>query len=182
MPNPTLTRRHLIAAAAAIAPLQHAVAATAAASGDWMDMIQAHHALIAKTFDELLAAAGRPAAQSGPLIKKLGYRLTAHSVAEENVLYPALAMHGMAGESDKLYIDQAHAKVMNTQLEMEALHGKGDGAWADKARALQAAVLKHAKEDEEGNLYPKLKQKLDAATNALLTKNYQREFNRVKPA
>jgi hemerythrin superfamily protein len=178
------TRRTLFvgagaAAAAALLPMQQAVAQAAAEKGDWMAMIKSHHALIAKTFDELLAAdpkKGPPAA----LVKKLAYQLTAHSVAEENVLYAAMSAQGMKSESDKLYLDQAHAKVMNHQVDM--LSKMKDPKWQEAAKSLQAAVLKHAKEDEEGNLYPKMQQKLDPKMNAMLTAEYQRHFSSVKQA
>ncbi|AEG93257.1 hemerythrin domain-containing protein [Ramlibacter tataouinensis] len=183
MPTLDLSRRVLVAsaAAAALLPLRQAVAQTAAAKGDWLSMIKAHHALIAKSFDELMASEKRTYLQRDRLIRAIGYQLTAHSVAEENVIYPALAMAGMTSESDKLYLDQAHAKVMNAQMEMATRANREGKDWMAPAKSLQAAVLKHAKEDEEGNIYPKLQQKLDAAMNKMLTADYQREFASVKP-
>jgi hemerythrin superfamily protein len=144
-------------------------------------MIQAHHALIAKSFDELLASQRRTYAARDRLIRAIGYQLTAHSVAEENVIYPAIAMAGMTADSDKLYLDQSHAKVMNAQLELAARANRTGNDWMQPAQALQAAVLKHAKEDEEGRLYPQLKQKLSPEQNALLTAGYAREFASVRP-
>lgn len=182
MPNPHLSRRVLMAgAAAALLPLREAVAQTAAAKGDWLSMIKAHHALIAKSFEQLMASDKRTYLQRDRLIRAIGYQLTAHSVAEENVIYPALAMAGMTSESDKLYLDQAHAKVMNAQMELAARANREGRDWMAPAQALQAAVLQHAKEDEEGRLYPQLQQKLDAAMNKMLTAGYQREFASVKP-
>ena len=160
-------------------PLQEAVAQTAARGGDWLEMIKAHHALVSKTFDTLLASGGSLYERRRRLQRTLAYQLTAHSVAEENVIYPALAMAGMLSESDKLYLDQAHAKVMNAQLELTDV--KEEAAWMDKVRTLQTAVLKHAKEDEEGSLYPRLRQQLDAQKNSVLTAAYAREFASVKP-
>ena len=157
------------------------VAQTAAAGGDWLAIVKTHHAAIAKTFEELVATGMKAGATRDAALKKLAYQLTAHAVAEENVLYPALAMHAMTSESDKLYLDQAHAKVMNAEIDMAAVTDKGD-VWLDKAKTLQAAVLKHAKEDEEANFYPKLKAKLDARQNAMLTAEYQHQYASVKAA
>jgi hemerythrin superfamily protein len=176
-----ISRRLLVASAAALLPLQHAVAQTAAARGDWFAMIQAHHAMIAKSFDALMASQSRTYLQRDRMIAMIGYQLTAHSVAEENIIYPALAMAGMTAESDKLYMDQSHAKVMNAQLELAAKANRSGTAWMEPARMLQAAVLKHAKEDEEASLYPQLKQKLSPEQNALLTAGYMREFASVRP-
>ena len=173
-------RAALFTVAASLLPLQQAVAQTAAKGGDWLAMIQAHHALVAKSFEQLLASQKSTFLARERLVRLIGYQLTAHSVAEENVIYPALAMAGMTTDSDKLYLDQAHAKVMNAQLELQA-RMKDRGNWRAPATALRDAVLRHAKEDEEGRLYPALKAKLDAETNALVTAGYQREFGSVKP-
>jgi len=161
-------------------PHSKPLAQTAASERDWLAIVKTHHAAIAKAFDELLATGMKSGAPRESALKKLAYQLTAHAVAEENVLYPALAMHGMTSESDKLYMDQAHAKVMNAEVDLAAMSDKQGNAWLDKAKALQAAVLKHAKEDEEANLYPKLKQKLDAKQNAMLTAEYQHQYASVK--
>lgn len=154
---------------------------TAVSAGDWLAIVKTHHAAIAKAVEELLATGMKAGATRDTALKKLAYQLTAHCVAEENVIYPALAMHGMTFESDKLYLDQAHAKVMNAEVDMAAMTDKGN-VWLDKAKALQAAVLKHAKEDEEANFYLKLKQKLDARQNAMLTAEHQHQYASVKAA
>ncbi len=183
MADMEISRRALGAGAvgvAVLASMQAAVAQTAAAGGNWMDMIKVHHAQIADTFDKLLAARG-PSAEM-PLLKKLGYQLTAHSVGEENSIYPALALHGMQAGSDKLYIDQAHAKVGNTELDMMMKMSKAnDPAFKGKVRALQAAVLQHAKGDEEADLYPKLMAALSPEENRMVTMTYRQQFDSVRP-
>lgn len=183
MADMEISRRALGAGAvgvAVLASMQQAVAETAAAGGTWMDMIKAHHAQIADTFDKLLAARG-PAAEM-PLLKRLGYQLTAHAVGEENSIYPALAMHGMQAGSDKLYIDQAHAKVGNTELDIMAKMSKsGDPAFKSKVQALKAAVLQHAKGDEEADLYPKLMQAAGPEGNRMITMMYKQQFDSVRP-
>ncbi len=175
-------RRSLLvgaAASAALLPFRNAIAQTEAAGGDWMAMIKAHHALIAKSFDDILAKPGKP---SMAALKKLAYQLTAHSVAEENVIYPALAMNGMTSESDKLYLDQAHAKVGNAEIDMDAMTGADPATLIDKIKTLQTAVLKHAKEDEEADIFPKLQQKLNPKQNAMLTAEYKKQYASVKAA
>ena len=180
-PNQADRRAILVGAAAtaALLPFRQAIAQTEAAGGDWMAMVKAHHLMIAKSFDDILGSSGEPSMR---MLKKLAYQLTAHSVAEENVIYPAIAMHGMTRESDMLYLDQAHAKVGNAEIDMDAMTGADKGAMMDKVKALQAAVLKHAKEDEEANLFPKLQQQLDAKQNAMLTMQYKQQFASVKSA
>jgi hypothetical protein len=76
-----LSRRTLVVSLAALLPLERAVAQTAAARGDWLAMIKAHHALISKSFEQLMNSERRTYLQRDRLIRAIGYQLTAHSVA-----------------------------------------------------------------------------------------------------
>jgi hemerythrin superfamily protein len=176
----TTTRRTvLITAAAALAPMHRAAAQTAAAGGDWLDMIKVHHAMVAKTFDALLSSSGSLFSRRSRLLLRLSHELSAHSLAEENVIYPALALRGLVSESDKLYLDQSHTKVMTADVKLTA--PTDEAAWMSKVAALQAAVLRHAKIDEEQTLYPRLHDMLDARANALLGAQYMEQFETVRP-
>ena len=150
---------------------------TAAVKGDWLALIQAHHAMIESAFNDVLSSAD--ASSRAQAHKRLSYLLTAHSVAEENTVYPVLAIHGLIQESDKLYLDQAHAKVMNAVLDLA--DDKGSEAWLERAQSLKSAVLLHAKQDEEGDLYPRLQAALDLTTASRLASAYRREFLSVQP-
>jgi hemerythrin superfamily protein len=105
--------------------------------------------------------------------------LTAHSVAEENVIYPAVARMGMTGDSDRLYMEQAQAKVVNADLGMSPA---GTSAWRDHVSALKTAILHHAKVEEEGDIFPRLMQSAGPELNAKLTQGYQQQFASVSPA
>jgi hemerythrin superfamily protein len=78
-------------------------------TGGWLSLVKAHHVMIEQAFDALINEGGADFSRCMVLHKRLAYLLTAHSVAEENVLYPALAMCNLQSESDRLYLDQAHA-------------------------------------------------------------------------
>jgi hemerythrin superfamily protein len=156
------------------------IEATERMPDDWLALIQNHHALIKAAFDEVLSTSNSPVDVRQQRFRRLGLLLTAHCVAEENVIYPALAMHGLQTESDKLYLDQAHAKVMNAVLDMA--DDKGSAGWLEKARELKEVVLQHATQDEEADLYPRLQAELDATTALKLGAAYRREFLSVKPS
>ena len=158
--------------------LHEAERQTQATKEDWLVLVKAHHQMLERAFDELIAG-GSDSRQRPVLYKRLAYLLTAHSVAEENVIYPALAMCGLQSESDRLYLDQAHAKVMNAMLDMA--DDKWGDAWLQRAEDLRSAVLEHAKQDEEGDLYPRLVAAIDTATATKLSAAYRREFSAVKP-
>ena len=152
---------------------------TEAMKGDWLRIVKAHHEMLERAFDELVDGGSDPSRRP-ILYKRLAYLLTAHSVAEENAIYPALAMCGLQSESDRLYLDQAHAKVMNAMLDM-ADDKLGD-AWLQRVLELRSAVLAHARQDEEGDLYPRLVAAIDAPTATKLGVAYRREFLAVQPS
>jgi hemerythrin superfamily protein len=174
-----LSRRNLAVGAVALttaAVMRGAIAQTMSRGGTWLDMVKAHHALIAGAFDKILATNDSQAAERAALQRTLAYLLTAHSVAEENVLYPALTKFGMTSASDRLYAEQAQAKVINADLGWSPT---GDASWLQQATAMRTAVLHHAKDEEEGDLFPKL-QRAAGPLNAKLTAGYAREFARVE--
>ncbi len=161
---------------AAMAAMQSSVAAAQMAGGNWFDMVKSHHALIAQNLDRILATSNGQVAERASLLKHLGYLLTAHSVAEENVLYPAIARMGMTSISDRLYIEQAHAKVGNADLVMSP---KGSAEWLAKVSALRTAILHHAKDEEEADIFPRLMQAAGPERNSKLTEAYARQFASV---
>ncbi len=163
---------------AAFAAMSDAVAQTTSAGGDWFDMVKAHHALIAQTLDDILATRDDQVGQRTRLQKRLSYLLTAHSVAEENVLYPAVARMGMTTDSDRLYMEQSQAKVANADLGMSPA---GTAMWRDHVSALRTAILHHAKVEEEADIFPRLMQSAGPELNAKLTQGYQRQFASVSP-
>lgn len=177
--EPALSRRTLLGGATVAATLlsmREAIAQTGAA-GDWLAMVKVHHAMVMKTLDQMLDSSSRTFLRRERMQELLHHQLTAHSVAEENVLYPAIARNGALDEADKLYLDQAHAKVMDAEIDL--ISAEQESVWFDKLRALKAALQQHANGDEEGRLYPALRSKLDASANRLLAAAYQAEFNSV---
>jgi hemerythrin superfamily protein len=163
---------------AAFAAMSDAVAQTMAAGGNWFDMVKAHHVLIAQNLDRILATDDGQVAERMRLQKHLGYLLTAHSVAEENVLYPAVARMGLTADSDRLYMEQAQAKVVNADLGMSP---PGTSAWRDHVSALKTAILHHAKVEEEADIFPRLMKSAGLELNAMLTQGYQQQFASVSP-
>lgn len=149
--------------------------------GDWLATIRQHHRLIARAFDELLAPNERSFERRNLQLRNLDQLLTAHSMAEETVIYPALALAGMQSEAESLYRDEAHVKIGLARVELAAPGPRGQRDWAEPARALRDAVLRHATEDEEARLFPELHRRLDAAGNRRLSDAYTREFSRVIP-
>jgi hypothetical protein len=147
-------------------------ALAAATEGDWLSLVLQHHQQIEAAFAAVKAAgdaANRAAAQ-----KKLAVLLTGHSIAEEAILYPALAKAGEESHSTKAYAEQSAAKVQMGLLEdMQPMSQE----YLDKLEHLRGAVAHHVYE-EEGTWFLELKQKLPAAGQTKLTFRYKEQFSR----
>lgn len=120
-------------------------ARAAARPGDWLSLALDHHDLIRAAFAEGRAAAS--AADRKAAMEKLALVLNGHSLAEELVLYPAMAQNGHKMQAGTAYSEQTTAKMQMAELENIA---PSSAAWADKWRHIEGAVLTHMFEEEHG--------------------------------
>jgi hypothetical protein len=139
--------------------------------GDWLSQILDHHREIDAQFGRVRAAApaDRPAEQ-----KRLGVLLTAHSIAEEAAVYPALAADHQVGHAELAYQEQSAAK-----MEMGLLERLDPASedYVDKLEHIRGAVLHHVY-SEEGTWYFKLAETASPAEQARITARYAEEYDR----
>jgi hemerythrin superfamily protein len=143
-----------------------------AAPGSWLEMVLKHHEQIDSAFAAVKSArdaAGRLEAQ-----KRLAILLTGHSIAEESVLYPALAATDQKGHATMAYTQQAEAKIDMAELEKLAPMGH---SYLEKLEQIHEAVAHHVFE-EEGAWFPDLMRKAAPADQLQLAKRYMEEFER----
>lgn len=145
--------------------------ARAATQGqDWLAMALDHHDKIRRAFEEVRASSD-PAFRVAAM-KKLALVLNGHSLAEEVVLYPALAKSGEKGHAGMAYTEQTTAKMQMAELErIDA----ATEAWLDKLEHIRGAVLHHIYE-EEGTWFLELKEQYD--DQAFLTRRFHEEYER----
>ncbi len=149
-----------------------AKARAAAQPGDWLSNILDHHEAIEEAFAQ--ARAGGEAEQSKAALKRLGELLNGHSMAEEAVLYPALADIGKAAHADMAYTEQVAVKMQLAALEkMDPLSED----FRDKLGHLEGAVAHHVYK-EESDWFIDLKEQADASTQQTIAKRYAEEFDR----
>ena len=178
----TLDRRALLvgsAAALALAPFRESVAQATAQGGDWLAIVKAQHKLISDLLNELISNTSASSAERQTDLKKLTVLLTAHSVAEENVLYPALAIHKFQIGSAELYLEQDAQKVLNSIINLQAESGGNESDVTQKLQELSRLIHSHAIGHEEMDLYPQLHDTASPSENALLTQKYQEFFAMV---
>lgn len=145
--------------------------ARAAASGDdWLSLALDHHDQIRAAFETCRSA--KAAADRTKAMKALALVLNGHSLAEEVVLYPALAKSGEKAHASLAYTEQTTAKMQMAELERIA---PSDEAWLDKLEHIRGAVLHHIFE-EEGTWFLELKEK--GEDQATLTARFREEYER----
>jgi len=165
---------------AAVTPLEsrekradaRAKARAAARPGDWLSLILDHHEKIEAAFAALKSAPG--AASRRTAQKKLATLLNGHAIAEEAVIYPALADVGMMIDADLAYVEQVAAKMQIAALEK--LDPEGED-YADKLGHLEGAVVHHVYEEEQ-HWFPALREKAPEADQDKMTERYQEEYDR----
>jgi hypothetical protein len=150
----------------------HAKARSAASPGDWLSQILDHHEQIEAAFGTVRAASGVEARRKAQ--KTLGTLLTGHSMAEEAVIYPALAHAGKKAQAEMAYTQQVAAKMQMAALEhLDPLSED----YLDKLGHLQGAVLTHIYEEENG-WFLDLKDKAPLKDQAEATARYAEEYGR----
>jgi len=144
----------------------------AATPGSWFEMVLDHHLQIEDAFAAVRradTAEGRRTAE-----KDLAVLLTGHSLAEEAVLYPAMALHGEKAHAEMAFVEQSAAKVQMAGLEdLDPMSQD----YLDKLEHIRGAVAHHVYE-EEGDRFLDLHEKANAQLEAKLTRRYKEEFER----
>lgn len=142
----------------------------AATSGDWLSMALDHHDLIRSAFEACRTAS--PGAARVQAMKRLALVLNGHSLAEEVVLYPALAKADGKAHAGMAYTEQTTAKMQMAELERI---DPATPEWLDKLEHIRGAVLHHIFEEESAWF---LKLKADYDDQAFLTARFAEEYER----
>jgi hypothetical protein len=145
-------------------------AEAAAVPGGWLAQVLDHHREIEARFADVKAATtaeDRRAAQ-----KELALILTAHSIAEEAAIYPALAADKQVGHAELAYQEQSAAKMEMGLLER--LDPMSED-YLDKLEHIRGAVAHHVY-SEEGTWFLELVDDVNAAEDARIARRYAEEF------
>lgn len=150
----------------------HAKARSLAKSGDWLSIILDHHEEIDAAFEAVKSATTSSERRTAE--KRLGTLLTGHTMAEEAVVYPALAQAGEKGEATTGYTEQAAAKMQMAALEVMDPMSQD---YLDKLGHLEGAVKTHVYQ-EESKWFPKFLKEASPADSERVTARYREEFER----
>jgi hemerythrin superfamily protein len=142
-----------------------------ATPGDWLSTIINHHRGIESQFADLKMAASPDARRAS--LKNLALLLTAHSIAEEVAIYPAMAANHEVGHAELAYQEQSAAKMEIGLLERLDPESQD---FHDKLGHIEGAV-KHHVYSEEGTWFIDLA-RMPAANQILIQQRYSEEYAR----
>ena len=123
---------------------------------DALEILKQDHAKVKKLFDKTETADDR---EQKRIFSQIKTELEIHAHLEENIFYPAMQRHEglkeMVAESLK-----EHNAMKALLQEMATLHARED--FEDKLEELIDNVEHHAEVEEEGKMFPKVRE-LDSA-------------------
>ena len=149
-------------------------ARTSASSGDWLSLVLEHHVQIEAAFDAVGLTTDADSRRAA--LRELVALLTAHAVAEENVLYPALGHANARGHAELAYEEQARMKL---ELGMLDYLTPMSQEYLDRLDAIRESVAHHLFE-EESKWFLEIKERLTLPEQDVLGARYLDEFERYR--
>jgi hemerythrin superfamily protein len=144
----------------------------AMAGTDPFDALAQDHQKVLALFEAIEATDNSATTRRVAMLFQLKRMLTAHALAEEDIIYPMIRDDAHRREQAvKLYRDHAEVKVKLFELEHRP---KDDPSWMTELKALHHMIESHAREEEQVE-FPKLRAALDDARCANLMGEVQRE-------
>jgi len=123
---------------------------------DALEILKQDHAKVKKLFDKTETADDR---EQKRIFSQIKTELEIHAHLEENIFYPAMQRHEglkeMVAESLK-----EHNAMKALLQEMATLHARED--FEDKLEELIDNVEHHAEDEEEGKMFPKVRELVSA--------------------
>ena len=123
---------------------------------DALEILKQDHAKVKKLFDKTETADDR---EQKRIFSQIKTELEIHAHLEENIFYPAMQRHEglkeMVAESLK-----EHNAMKALLQEMATLHARED--FEDKLEELIDNVEHHAEDEEEGKIFPKVRELVSA--------------------
>jgi iron-sulfur cluster repair protein YtfE (RIC family) len=140
---------------------------------DVLEHLTQEHRKVEQLFSKLSDA---EESERSALIDELEESLTVHMAVEEQHLYPIVAE--VAGDETEEEAETEHDLAREGIAKLRAMRAKpGFGAVVD----MVAAGIKHHVEEEEGEIFPKLRQKANAKISQLDPEQLEAEVKAAGP-
>ncbi len=142
------------------------------AGRDPFDALTQDHRKLLALFDIIEQTDDSARLRRSTLLFQLKRMLTAHALAEEDIIYPMLRDDAQRQEmASQLYREHAEMKVRLFELEHQA---KDNPGWIDRLRELREIIAGHARQEEDSE-FPRLRQVLGSDGKARLLGEIRRE-------
>ncbi len=137
---------------------------------DALELLAQDHEKVKELFET--AEAIEDARDKKRAFKEIKTELETHTRIEESIFYPAMAEHE---ELKDLVLEslEEHKQVKKLLREIDKL-GKNSQMFEPKLKVLKENVEHHAEEEEEGKMFPKVRELIDAAELSELGAKLQR--------
>lgn len=141
------------------ASLRGTIESMTASDTDALVMLEAQHRQVDGLMAQIASAAGRPGRRTGSLIAELAEALELHAAIEEQHFYPAVR----TAQTEDLVSESfdEHRRMKRALAELVAAGNGARGDVAQKLARLEELVVHHAKVEEEGKLFPRVREMLD---------------------
>ena len=143
---------------------------------DVLEILQSQHAEV----DELIEKIEESDGERAVLFDELADKLAAHATVEEKLFYPSV----MSGQTDELLYEsvEAHLEIKRVLADMLGLDPDEDASQFDvKLALLKRAVSHHAHDEEEGKLFPIVRESLTDDERAALGDEVLAMFEELLP-
>ncbi len=142
------------------------------AGRDPFEALAQDHRNVLALFDVIGKTDASARLRRSTLLFQLKRMLTAHALAEEDIIYPMLRDDARRVEAaNQLYREHAEMKIRLFELEHQA---KDDPGWSTKLRELREIIAAHARQEEESE-FPRLRAALDGQGKSRLLGEIGRE-------
>lgn len=146
-------------------------AATGGINRDWDEILQLEHRAVEELFQKMLETDDRDTGKRTALLAKIKHALMKHAIEEENAIYPALQRIDAQDSEDELFSE--HAEIKKALYDLDRMD-KADAVFLSRIINLQTLIERHVQE-EEGDLFPRLKRAMTAEEIKLANSRVWRE-------
>ncbi|HKY52273.1 MAG TPA: hemerythrin domain-containing protein [Candidatus Limnocylindria bacterium] len=131
---------------------------------DALTLLKQDHDKVMKILEDLEKTTERGVKTREELFTKLVSELTIHEQIEEQIFYPAVKERATTKKLEELvaesyeehhFVDTVKSEIEQTPFESEE--------WAAKFKVMKENIEHHAKEEEEGKMFPKVRQAFEKA-------------------
>jgi hemerythrin superfamily protein len=127
---------------------------------DALELLKQDHQKVKELFEQ--AEDSEVGTEQKRIFHQIKTELETHARIEESIFYPAMQKHQELKEMVREAIEE-HSQVKSLLKEMENLADDSE-KFESKLQILMENVEHHAEEEEEGKMFPKVREIVDRAT------------------